>query len=169
MNSLKFQLERASMTELSVGATAPDFTLPGDGGTQIRLSDYRGQYIVLYFYPRDNTPGCTTEAKEFTAVKSELDALNAVVIGMSKDSVAKHDKFIAKHDLDVRLAADEDGGALEAYGAWQEKKNYGKTYMGIVRSTFLIDPDGTILQIWPKVRVKGHVDTVMQALRDHAG
>jgi len=169
MNSLKFQLERASMTELSVGATAPDFTLPGDGGTQIRLSDYRGQFIVLYFYPRDNTPGCTTEAKEFTAIKSELDALNAVVIGMSKDSVAKHDKFIAKHDLDVRLAADEDGDALEAYGAWQEKKNYGKTYMGIVRSTFLIDPDGKILQIWPKVRVKGHVDAVMQALRDHAG
>jgi len=157
------------MTELSVGATAPDFTLPGDGGTQIRLSDYRGQFIVLYFYPRDNTPGCTTEAKEFTAIKSELDALNAVVIGMSKDSVAKHDKFIAKHDLDVRLAADEDGDALEAYGAWQEKKNYGKTYMGIVRSTFLIDPDGKILQIWPKVRVKGHVDAVMQALRDHAG
>ena len=150
------------MTELSVGATAPDFTLPGDGGTQIRLSDYRGQYIVLYFYPRDNTPGCTTEAKEFTAVKSELDALNAVVIGMSKDSVAKHDKFIAKHDLDVRLAADEDGGALEAYGAWQEKKNYGKTYMGIVRSTFLIDEKGKIAAIWRNLRVKGHVENVLE-------
>lgn len=169
MNSLNFQLERDPMSELKIGDMAPDFTLPGDGGSDVALSDHNGKYVVLYFYPRDDTPGCTTEAKEFTDAKDELAALNAVVIGMSKDTAAKHDKFIAKHDLGIRLAADEEGGALEAYGAWQEKKNYGKTYMGIVRSTFLIGPDGTILEIWPKVRVKGHVDKVVQTVRNHAG
>jgi peroxiredoxin Q/BCP len=168
MNSHNFQLERHPMSELKIGDKAPDFTLPGDGGSDVALSDHSGKYVVLYFYPRDDTPGCTTEAKEFTEVKDELAALNAVVIGMSKDTAAKHDKFIAKHDLGIRLASDEEGGALEAYGAWQEKKNYGKTYMGIVRSTFLIGPDGKILEIWPKVRVKGHVDKVVQTVRDHA-
>lgn len=157
------------MSDLNAGDMAPDFTLPGDGGQSITLSDHRGKTVVLYFYPRDDTPGCTTEAKEFTDVKDELAGLNTVVIGMSKDTVAKHDKFIVKHDLGVRLASDEDGQALEAYGVWVEKKNYGKTYMGIVRSTFLIGPDGKILQVWPKVRVKNHVDTVVQAVRDHAG
>jgi peroxiredoxin Q/BCP len=157
------------MSDLNAGDMAPDFTLPGDGGRDITLSDHRGKYVVLYFYPRDDTPGCTTEAKEFTDAKDELAALNTVVIGMSKDTAAKHDKFIAKHDLGVRLASDEEGQALEAYGVWVEKKNYGKTYMGIVRTTFLIGPDGKILQIWPKVRVKNHVDTVVQAVRDYAG
>ena len=156
------------MTALTAGDMAPDFTLPGDGGTDISLSDYRGQYVVLYFYPRDDTPGCTTEAKDFTAVSDELDKLNTVVIGMSKDTPAKHDKFIAKHDLGVRLASDEEGTTLEAYGVWVEKKNYGKTYMGINRSTILIGPDGKVLQVWPKVRVKGHVDDVVDAVRDHA-
>lgn len=157
------------MAELNIGDMAPDFTLPGDGGTDIRLSDYQGQSVILYFYPRDDTPGCTTEAKEFTDAREDLAALNTVVIGMSKDTAAKHDKFIAKHDLGVRLASDEEAVALAAYGVWAEKKNYGKTYMGIVRSTFLIGPDGKIVQIWPKVRVKGHVDTVIQAVRDYAG
>ena len=123
---------------------------------------------MLYFYPRDDTPGCTTEAKDFTAVSAELGKLNTVVIGMSKDTPAKHDKFIAKHDLGVRLASDEEGTTLEAYGVWVEKKNYGKTYMGINRSTILIGPDGKALQVWPKVRVKGHVDDVVDAVRDHA-
>lgn len=157
------------MSELNAGDMAPVFTLPGDGGQDISLSDHIGKFVVLYFYPRDDTPGCTTEAKEFTDAQDELTGLNAVVIGMSKDTVAKHDKFIAKHDLGVRLASDEEGSVLDAYGVWVEKKNYGKTYMGIVRSTFLIGPDGKILQIWPKVRVKNHVDTVVQAVRDHAG
>ncbi|MGJ8559444.1 MAG: thioredoxin-dependent thiol peroxidase [Litorimonas sp.] len=157
------------MSDLNAGDMAPDFTLPGDGGGNITLSDHRGKYVVLYFYPRDDTPGCTTEAKEFTAAKDAFAALNTIVIGMSKDTVAKHDKFIAKHELGVRLASDEEGGVLEAYGVWVEKKNYGKTYMGIVRSTFLIDPNGKILQVWPKVRVKNHVDTVVQAVRDHVG
>lgn len=157
------------MTSLNAGDMAPDFTLHGDGGTDISLSGYRGQYVVLYFYPRDDTPGCTTEAKDFTAVSADLAKINTVVIGMSKDTPVKHDKFIAKHDLGVRLASDEDGTTLEAYGVWVEKKNYGKTYMGIVRSTVLIGPDGLVLQVWPKVRVKGHVDNVVEAVRDHAG
>lgn len=157
------------MTALNAGDMAPDFTLPGDGGTDISLSDYRGQYVVLYFYPRDDTPGCTTEAKDFTAVSADLAKIDTVVIGMSKDTPVKHDKFIAKHDLGVRLASDEDGTTLETYGVWVEKKNYGKIYMGIVRSTVLIGPDGLVLQVWPKVRVKGHVDQVVEAVRNHAG
>jgi peroxiredoxin Q/BCP len=157
------------MTALNAGDTAPDFTLPGDGGTDISLAEYRGQYVVLYFYPRDDTPGCTTEAKEFTAVSDDLAKLNTGVIGMSKDTPAKHDKFIAKHELGVRLASDEDGAVLEAYGVWVEKKNYGKTYMGINRSTVLIGTDGQVLQVWPKVRVKGHVDNVVEAVREHVG
>lgn len=157
------------MSELSIGSDAPDFTLPGDGDGQISLSDYQGQNVVLYFYPRDDTPGCTTEAKEFTDAKDELAKMNTVVIGMSKDTPAKHDKFIAKHDLDVRLASDEEGGTLDAYGVWVEKKNYGKTYMGIERSTFLIGEDGKILEIWRKVRVKGHVEKVIEAVRNHVG
>lgn len=157
------------MTALNAGDMAPDFTLPGDGGTDISLSDYRGQNVVLYFYPRDDTPGCTTEAKDFTAVSADLATLNTVVIGMSKDTAAKHDKFIAKHELGVRLASDEDGATLAAYGVWIEKKNYGKIYMGINRSTVLIGPDGKVLHAWPKVRVKGHVDSVVEAVRNHAG
>jgi len=157
------------MSQLQVGDMAPDFTLPGDNGEDIRLSNYRGQNVILYFYPRDDTPGCTKEAIGFTEANTELEALNTVVIGMSKDTPAKHDKFIAKHELDLRLASDEAGDVLEDYGVWVEKKNYGKTYMGIVRSTFLIGSDGNILQVWPKVRVKGHVEAVVEAVRDHAG
>ena len=157
------------MIRLTAGDIAPDFNLPADGGETLKLSDFRGQNVVLYFYPRDNTPGCTTEAKEFTEAKDELSALNTVVIGMSKDSPKKHDNFIAKHDLDVRLASDEDGSVLEAYGVWVEKKNYGKTYMGIERSTFLIDTDGKIVEVWRKVRVKGHVEKVKDAVKNHAG
>ncbi len=157
------------MSTLQVGDTAPDFTLPGGGGETVALSDYKDRYVVLYFYPRDDTPGCTKEAIGFTEVKPELDKLDTVVIGMSKDTPAKHDKFIAKHDLDVTLASDEEGGALEAYGVWVEKKNYGKTYMGIERSTFLIGPDGKVLEAWRNVRVKGHVDKVVEAVRQHTG
>lgn len=157
------------MSHLETGDLAPDFTLPGDNGGTITLSDFKGQNVVLYFYPRDDTPGCTKEAIGFTEIKDELASMNTVVIGMSKDTPAKHDKFIAKHDLDVRLASDEEGDVLSAYGVWVEKKNYGKTYMGIQRATLLIDTEGKIVQIWPKVRVKGHVDAVHEAVKAHAG
>lgn len=148
---------------LNVGDNAPNFTLPGDGESTLQLSDFKGKNIVLYFYPKDDTPGCTTEAKDFTSAQADFDAANTVVIGMSKDTAAKHDKFIAKHDLSVKLASDEDGKTIEAYGVWVEKNMYGRKYMGIERSTFLIDSTGTIQQIWRKVKVKGHVDAVLEA------
>lgn len=154
------------MTDLTVGATAPDFTLPANDGKTISLSDYAGRYLVLYFYPRDDTPGCTTEAKGFTASKSEFDALDADILGISKDTVAKHDKFIAKHDLAIDLGSDESGEMIDAYGVWVEKKMYGKTYMGIERATYLIDPKGKVAHVWRKVRVKNHVEDVLNTLRD---
>lgn len=157
------------MTTLNVGDTAPDFTLPGDNGQTIRLSDYAGRYVILYFYPKDDTPGCTKEAIGFSDIIDDLSALGADVIGMSKDTPAKHDKFIAKHDLKVRLASDEDGAILEKYGVWVEKNMYGKKYMGIQRATVLIGPDAKILNVWPKVRVKGHVEAVADALKSHTG
>lgn len=157
------------MAKPDIGDIAPDFSLPGDGGADIRLSDHRGKTVILYFYPRDDTPGCTKEAIGFTQIKGQLDALDTVVIGMSKDTAAKHDKFIAKHDLDVRLASDEEGSVLDDYGVWVEKKNYGRTYMGIQRATFLIGPDGVIQKVWPNVRVKGHVEAVLEAVKDQRG
>ena len=145
---------------MDIGQTAPDFTLPKDrmtdGPNEIALSSLRGNMVVLFFYPKDMTPGCTTEAIAFTSMKKDFDALGVKIIGISKDSVARHDKFIAKHDLKNPLAADEDGKVCEAYGVWVLKKLYGREYMGIERSTFLIDADGKIAQIWRKVRVKGH-------------
>lgn len=152
------------MSELKIGDNAPSFRLPADGGTEIDLADLKGKSVILYIYPKDDTPGCTTESIDFTAAKARFEALNAVVVGLSKDTVAKHDKFKAKHDLDVILASDEDGSVVEAYGAWVLKKLYGREYMGIERSTFLIGPDGRLAQIWRKVRVKGHVEKVLEAL-----
>ena len=147
---------------LSVGDKAPVFSLPGNGDAIISLSDYSGKNVVLYFYPKDDTPGCTTEAKDFTSLADSFANANTVVIGMSKDTAAKHDKFIAKHDLSVLLASDEEGTVLENYGVWVEKKMYGRTYMGIQRATFLIDGSGTIQEIWPKVKVKGHAEEVLE-------
>ncbi|MBL4835950.1 MAG: thioredoxin-dependent thiol peroxidase [Kordiimonadaceae bacterium] len=147
----------------TIGDIAPDFTLPGDSGSTLSLSDYKGQNIVLYFYPKDATPGCTTQAKDFTAAKTAFEKCNTVIIGMSKDSAAKHDKFIAKQELTIKLAADEEGTTLENYGVWVEKNNYGRKYMGIVRTTFLIDAQGVIQQVWNKVRVKNHVEAVLEA------
>ncbi len=147
---------------VSIGTKAPEFSLPGDGGTTVSLSDFVGKNVVLYFYPKDDTPGCTTEAKDFTALADAFGAANTVVIGMSKDTAAKHDKFIAKHNLSVLLASDESGAALEAYGVWVEKNMYGRKYMGIQRATFLIDSTGTIQEIWPKVKVKGHAAAVLE-------
>lgn len=147
------------------GQQAPDFTLPRDGGGQATLSELRGSPVVLYFYPRDMTPGCTNEAIDFSRLKGAFDKAGAVVIGVSRDSVARHDKFKAKHDLAVILASDESGAMIEDYGVWVEKKLYGRTYMGIERATLLIDGDGVIARIWRKVRVKGHAEDVLAAVQ----
>ncbi len=147
---------------LSIGDKAPQFTLPGNDGATLSLNDFTGKNVVLYFYPKDDTPGCTTEAKDFTALGAQFDAANTVIIGMSKDTAAKHDKFIAKHELTVLLASDEEGTALEQYGVWVEKSMYGRTYMGIQRATFLIDGSGVIREVWPKVKVKGHAAEVLE-------
>ena len=153
------------MTTLTPGDAAPDFTLPRDGGGEVSLSDLKGQAVVLYFYPRDDTSGCTKEAIAFTGLLPEFEAAGAVVLGVSKDSVAKHDKFRDKHGLGVILLSDEDGDVCERYGVWKEKNMYGKTYMGIERSTFLIDRDGRIARVWPKVKVPGHAEEVLEAVR----
>ncbi len=142
---------------------APDFTLPRDGGAEITLSALKPRNVVLYFYPRDDTSGCTKEAIGFTEALADFDAANTVVIGVSKDTAAKHDKFIAKHDLGVILASDAEGTTCEDYGVWVEKKMYGKTYMGIERATFLIDETGTVVREWRKVKVPGHVEAVLEA------
>jgi peroxiredoxin Q/BCP len=153
------------MSELKPGDKAPDFTLPADGGRQVALRELQGKSVVLYFYPKDDTPGCTTEAIGFSEAINDFDAAGAVVIGVSKDTVAKHDKFRDKHGLKVILASDEAGEVVEAYGAWVEKNMYGRTYMGIERCTFLIGPDGVIREVWRKVKVKGHVDAVLEAVK----
>lgn len=150
---------------LSVGDAAPDFTLPTDGGGSLTLSDLRGKPVVLYFYPKDDTPGCTTEACDFRDAAPDFSGVDAVVIGISKDSVARHDKFKAKHGLTFPLASDAEGDVCERFGVWKEKKLYGKTFMGIERSTFLIAPDGTVARIWPKVKVKGHAADVLEAVK----
>lgn len=153
------------MPSITEGQTAPDFTLPRDGGTDITLSALRPGKVVLYFYPKDDTPGCTTEAMDFTARVAEFTAAGATVIGVSKDSVKAHDKFCKKHGLRIVLASDENGHTCEDYGVWVEKSMYGKTYMGVERSTFLIDGTGRVARVWPKVSVKGHADEVLAAAR----
>lgn len=152
------------MSELKTGDLAPNFNMPTDGGASVDLSALKGKNVVLYFYPKDDTPGCTTEAIDFSTLIAEFDAANTVIIGVSKDTVAKHDKFKAKHELKVMLGSDEDGGVLEAYGVWVLKKLYGREYMGIERATFLINADGQIANIWRKVKVKGHAQAVLDAV-----
>lgn len=147
------------------GDAAPAFTLPRDGGGEVSLADFAGKSVVLYFYPKDDTPGCTTEAIDFTSEKAAFESAGATIIGVSKDSVTKHDKFIAKHGLGVILASDENGTTCEDYGVWVEKNMYGKKYMGIERATFLVAPDGTIAEVWRKVKVKGHVAAVLEAAK----
>lgn len=157
------------MTTAIIGSKAPDFSLPKSGGGDVSLSDYDGKYVIIYFYPKDDTPGCTKEAIAFTEHKAAFKALGAEILGVSKDNIAKHDKFIAKHELGIPLASDEEGEMIAAYGSWVEKNMYGKKYMGIDRSTFLIGPDGKFLEIWRKVRVKEHVEKVLETLKSHAG
>ena len=148
---------------LAIGDQAPDFTLPTDGQGALTLASLRGKPVVLYFYPKDDTPGCTTEACSFRDALPDFTGVGATVIGISKDTAAKHDKFKAKHGLTFTLASDEEGKVVEAYDSWVEKSLYGKKYMGIDRATFLIDKDGVIRGIWHKVKVAGHVDAVLKA------
>lgn len=153
------------MSHPVVGDTAPAFTLPRDGGGEVSLSDFAGKKVVLYFYPKDDTPGCTKEALGFTDMVAEFDAAGTVILGVSKDSVKKHEKFVAKHDLKIALLSDEEGDVCERYGTWVEKSMYGKTYMGIERATYLIGADGRIAEVWRKVKVPGHVEAVLEAAR----
>ncbi len=149
---------------MNIGQLAPEFTGGDRDGKNTTLQDFRNRWLVLYFYPKDNTPGCTTEAIEFTQKLPQFLALDTQVIGISPDSIATHGKFIDKHQLAITLLSDPDLQIAKAYGVWQLKKFMGKEYMGIVRSTFLIDPNGKIAQIWSNVRVKNHVDTVLAAV-----
>lgn len=153
------------MAELGVGAQAPDFDLPRDGGGRVSLSQFEGKAVVLFFYPKDDTTGCTAESIAFTRLEPEFAAADTVVIGMSPDSVKSHDKFVRKHDLSVLLVSDEEKTTLEAYGVWREKSMYGRKYMGVERTTFLLDKDGRIEKIWPKVKVDGHAEDVLNAVR----
>jgi len=152
------------MSQIDTGAKAPAFEAPRDGGETVRLADFAGRTVVLYFYPKDDTSGCTTEAIGFSEKAAEFAAAGAVVIGMSKDSVKKHDKFRDKHALNVILISDEGGDICERYGVWVEKSMYGKTYFGIERATFVIDGAGVVTHVWRKVKVPGHVDAVLAAI-----
>jgi thioredoxin-dependent peroxiredoxin len=153
------------MTELAEGAKAPDFKLPTDGGGTFQLSANKGKPVVLFFYPKDDTSGCTAEAVAFSGAKADFEKLGIVVAGISPDPVKSHDKFRNKHSLTVPLVSDEEKTALSAYGVWKEKSMYGKKYMGVERSTFLIGKDGKVARAWRKVSVPGHVDEVLSAAR----
>ena len=153
------------MSDIEPGQPAPSITLPRDGGGEVSLADFAGKKVVLYFYPKDDTSGCTLEAVEFTSRLPDFTAAGAVVIGISKDSVKSHDKFRDKHALGLILLSDEHGDVTERYGSWGEKSMYGKKYMGIERSTFLVDEQGRLARIWRKVKVPGHVEEVLEAVR----
>jgi peroxiredoxin Q/BCP len=153
------------MTTLETGQAAPDFSLPGDGGATLSLKGLAGRKAVIYFYPKDDTSGCTLEAKDFSALKKDFDKAGTVVIGVSADSVKSHEKFKTKHDLAIALASDESHAMLEAYGVWVEKSMYGKKYMGIERATFLIDGKGKVARVWRKVKVPGHAKDVLEAAK----
>ncbi|MCS7463404.1 thioredoxin-dependent thiol peroxidase [Paenibacillus doosanensis] len=149
-----------------VGQQAPDFELPASGGHPVHLSDLRGKYVIIYFYPKDMTPACTTEACDFRDRADLFKASNAVIVGISVDPVKRHVKFIEKYGLPFMLLADEDHQAAERYGVWQLKTLYGKQYMGVERSTFLVDPEGILLKEWRKVRVKDHAEDVLRYLQE---
>lgn len=150
---------------LTVGEWAPDFELPSSTGETVKLSDYRGQRVLLYFYPKDMTSSCTQQACDFRDRHAEFEGLNTVILGISTDPMKQHDKFIAKYGLPFTLLSDEEHAVAEQYGVWQLKKMYGKEYMGMVRSTFLIDEEGRLIQEWSKVRVKGHIEAALEALK----
>lgn len=151
-------------TALTIGAAMPDIAMETPDGGSVRVADYAGRKLVVFFYPKDNTPGCTSEAKDFSALKDAFDAAGTSVLGVSKDSAKKHLNFIAKHGLTVDLATDaEEGGLSDALGIWTEKQMYGKSYMGMVRTTLLVAEDSTIARVWEKVKVKGHAHEVLEA------
>ncbi|MGN7416329.1 thioredoxin-dependent thiol peroxidase [Paenibacillus sp. SAF-068] len=150
---------------LTVGELAPDFELPSSTGGPVKLSDYRGQRVLLYFYPKDMTSSCTQQACDFRDRHAEFEGLNTVILGISTDPMKQHDKFISKYGLPFTLLSDEGHVVAEQYGVWQLKKMYGKEYMGMVRSTFLIDEEGKLIQEWSKVRVKGHIEAALEALK----
>ena len=149
---------------ITVGAKAPEFNLPSSNGKDISLKSCRGKAVILYFYPKDDTPGCTKEAIAFSELSKKFVNQNALVLGVSKDDMASHTKFIAKHSLKVDLLSDSDGVTCESYGVWVEKNMYGRKYMGIERSTFLIDEKGRLKEVWRKVKVAGHAEKVLEAL-----
>ena len=151
-------------TSLKPGDSAPPFSLAATGGG-VALADFKGRVLVLYFYPKDDTPGCTSEARDFSALAGAFAEAGATVVGVSKDSLARHEKFKTKHGLDIVLAADPEGAAVERYGVWVKKRLYGRDYMGIERATFLIDGRGVIAAVWRNVKVKGHADAVLAAVR----
>ncbi len=153
------------MPELTEGAEAPDFCLPDQDGREICLNEFRGRWVVLYFYPKDNTRGCTQEAKDFSELIGEFEKLGAVILGVSPDSVRSHKRFQERHGLKVRLLSDPDKKVIRMYGAWGRKKMAGREYFGVIRSTLLIDPQGRVRRIWPKVKVKGHAEEVLNTLR----
>ena len=154
---------------LEVGNNAPDFSIINQNGKTIGLDDLSGKWSVIYFYPRDDTPGCTVEAKEFTELNNKFKENGASIYGVSPDNEAKHCKFIDKYDLKIDLLADTEKTMLSDYGVWQEKSMYGKTYMGVVRTTYLINPDGNISEAWPKVKAKGHAEAVLNRLIELKG
>lgn len=153
------------MADVTAGQTAPAFELPRDGGGSVKLSDLAGKTVVLYFYPKDDTSGCTAQAIDFSSLKGEFEKAGAVVLGVSPDSVKSHDKFKTKHKLEVGLASDEEKKTLEAYGVWTEKSMYGRKYMGVERSTFLIDKAGKVARVWRGVKVPGHAAEVLEAAK----
>jgi thioredoxin-dependent peroxiredoxin len=152
-------------SELVAGAKAPAFSLPGDGGTTVSLKDFKGRNLVLYFYPKADTPGCTKEAIAFSALRAAFAKTGTEIVGVSADPVERQDKFKSKHRLKIALASDEAKHMLEAYGAWGEKSMYGRKFMGAIRKTFLIDGKGRIVRIWPKVSVPGHAEAVLEAAK----
>lgn len=151
------------------GKKAPPFSLPDQDGDTVRLKDLRGRWVVLYFYPKDGTPGCTTEAKDFTSRAKAFEKAGAVVLGVSPDSPQRHSQFRDKHRLRVRLLSDPEANVLKSYGAWGWKQLYGRAFEGVIRSTFLIKPDGRIAASWPKVKVKGHAQEVLAKLQELTG
>jgi thioredoxin-dependent peroxiredoxin len=159
-------MSKAAGAEIKVGQKAPDFTVTNDAGQKVKLSDFKGKKVVLYFYPKDDTPGCTKEACAFRDGIAEIKGRGAVVLGVSVDSVESHKKFKNKYDLNFSLLADTDKKIVEAYGTWKEKSMYGKKYMGVERSTFIIDGQGKVTHIFPKVKVDEHYDQVIDALED---
>src|SRR5690606_37744712 len=154
----------APVAAVEEGAPAPDFTLALDDGRTVSLADLKGKTVVLYFYPKDDTSGCTSQAKAFTEMKAEVEALGAVIIGVSKDSIASHQKFRAKHELTVDLASDPELETIQKFGVWVQKSMYGRKYMGIERATFLIDGEGVVRNVWRKVKVTGHAKAVLKAV-----